>query len=103
VTYASRIAGMPCRVDAWDVWYRDLGYIDGGRHRTYACNFCNIGIAYQASRLHMHLGYEGGVNDVTYYIRMPLQVWQLFAVNEGRIIPSYLEDIPFVPPQEQDS
>jgi hypothetical protein len=49
------------------------------------------------------LGYEGGVNDVVYYIRVPLQVWRLFAANEGRIIPSYLEDIPSVPPQEQDS
>jgi hypothetical protein len=41
---------MPCRVDAWDVWYRDLGYIDGARHKTYAFNFCNKGIAYRASR-----------------------------------------------------
>jgi hypothetical protein len=97
------IAGMPYRVDAWKVWYRDLGYIDGGRHRTYACNFCNKGIVYRASRLHRHLGYEDGVNDVTYCIRVPLQVRRLFAVNEGRIIPSYPEDIPYVPPQEQDS
>jgi hypothetical protein len=94
---------MPCRVDAWDVWYRDLGYIDGGRHKTYACNFCNKGIAYQASRLHRYLGYECGVNDVTYCTKVPLQVWRLFAANEGRIIPSYLENIPSVPPQEQDS
>jgi hypothetical protein len=94
---------MPRRVDAWDVWYRDLGYIDGGRHKTYAFNFCNKGIAYRASRLHRHLGYEGGVNDVAYCIRVPLQVRRLFAVNEDRIIPSYPEDIPSVPPQEQDS
>jgi hypothetical protein len=40
VTCASKIAGMPCRVDAWDVWYHDLGYIDGSRYKTYACNFC---------------------------------------------------------------
>jgi hypothetical protein len=89
VACASRIAGMPCTVDAWDVWYRDLGYINGGKHRTYACKFCNKGIAYRASRLHRHLGYEGGVNDVAYCIRMPLQVQRLFAANEGRIIPSY--------------
>jgi hypothetical protein len=38
---------MPCRVDAWDVWYCDLGYIDGGRHRIYACKFCNKGIAFE--------------------------------------------------------
>jgi hypothetical protein len=91
---------MPCRVDAWDVWYRDLGYIDGTRHKTYACNFCNNGIAYRASRLHRHLGYEGGVNNVAYCTRVPLQVQWLFAANEGRIIPSYPEDIPSVPPQE---
>jgi hypothetical protein len=103
VTCASRIAGMPRRVDAWDVWYRDLGYIDGARHKTYACNFCNKGIAYRASRLYRHLGYEGGVNDVAYCTRVPLQIRWFFAANEGRIIPSYLEDIPFVPPQEQDS
>jgi hypothetical protein len=103
MTCASRIAGMPCRVDAWDVWYHDLGYMDGTRHKTYACNFCNKGIAYRASRLHRHLGYEGGMNDVTYCTRVPLQVRQLFAANEGRIIPSYPEDIPSVPPQEQDS
>jgi hypothetical protein len=53
--------------------------------------------------LHRHLGYEGGLNDVTYCIRMPLQVRRLFSANEGRIIPSYPKDIPFVPPQEQDS
>jgi hypothetical protein len=94
---------MPCRVDAWDVWYRNLGYIDGGRHKTYACNFCNKSIAYRASRLHRHLGYEGGVNNVAYCIRVPLQLRRLFVANEGRIIPSYLEDIPSVPPQEQDS
>jgi hypothetical protein len=53
--------------------------------------------------LHRHLGYEGGVNDVTYCTRVPLQVRRLFGANEGRIIPSYPEDIPSVPPQEQDS
>jgi hypothetical protein len=72
-------------------------------HKTYACNFCNKGIAYRASRLHRHLGYEGGVNDVAYYTRVPLQVRWLFAANKGRIIPSYPEDIPSVPLQEQDS
>jgi hypothetical protein len=97
------IAGMPHRVDAWDVWYRDLRYIDGARHKTYACNFCNKGIAYRASRLHRHLDYEGGVNDVAYCTRVPLQVWRLFAANEARVIPSYPEDIPSVLPQEQDS
>jgi hypothetical protein len=94
---------MPRRVDAWDVWCRDLGYIDGARHKTYACNFCNKGIAYRASRLHRHLGYEGGVNDVAYCTRVPLQVRWLFAANEDRIIPSYPEDIPSIPPQERDS
>jgi hypothetical protein len=94
---------MSRRVDAWDVWYRDLGYIDGARHKTYACNFCNKGIAYRASRLHRHLGYEGGVNDVAYCTRVPLQVRWLFVANEGRIIPSYPEDIPSVPPQDRDS
>jgi hypothetical protein len=103
VTCASRIVGMPRRIDAWDVWYRDLGYINGARHKTYACNFCNKGIAYRASRLHRHLGYEGGVNDVAYCTRVPLQVRRLFVAIEGRIIPSYLKDIPSVPPQEQDS
>jgi hypothetical protein len=72
VTFASKIVGMLHRVDAWDVWYRDLGYIDGARHKTYACNFCNKGIAYRASRLHRYLGYEGGVNDVAYCTRVPL-------------------------------
>jgi hypothetical protein len=91
---------MPCRVDTWDVWYRDLGYIDGARHKTYACNICNKGIAYRASRLHRHMGYEGGVTDVAYCTRVPLQVWRLFAANEGRIIPSYPKDIPSIPPQD---
>jgi hypothetical protein len=53
--------------------------------------------------LHRYLGYEGGVNDVACCIRVPLQVRRLFAANEGRIIPSYPEDIPSIPPQEQDS
>jgi hypothetical protein len=53
--------------------------------------------------LHSHLVYEGGINDVAYCIRVPLEVQRLFAANEGRIIPSYPEDIPSIPPQEQDS
>jgi hypothetical protein len=52
--------------------------------------------------LHRHLGYEGGVNNVAYCIRVPLQVRRLLVANKGRIIPSYPEDIPSVPPQEQD-
>ena len=103
MTCASWIARMLHRVDAWDVWYHDLGYIDGSKHKTYACNFCNKGIAYRAFRLHGHLGYKGGVNDIAYCTRMPLQVLWLFATNQGRIIPSYPENIPSINPQEQDS
>jgi hypothetical protein len=46
VACAYKIAAMPCRVDAWNVWYHDLGYIDGRKHMIYACKFYNKRIAY---------------------------------------------------------
>jgi hypothetical protein len=69
----------------------------------YAFKFCNKSIAYRASRLHRQLNYKGRVHDVTYRVQVHPQVRQLFATSNGKTIPSYLEDIPFVPPNEQDS
>ena len=81
---------MPCRNDAWDHWYDDLGVFAGKLQRQVKCKFCPLTIAYKADRMLAHLGYrhpQGGIRDVSICKMIHRSAKQLFE-NYGGTMPT---------------
>ena len=81
---------MPCRNDAWNHWYDDLGVFAGKLQRQVKCKFCPLTIAYRADRMLMHLGYRNpqrGIRDVSICKMILRPAKQLFE-NCGGIVPT---------------
>ena len=79
---------MPCRNDAWDHWYDDLGVSTRRLQRQVKCKFCPLTIAYMADRMFAHLGYrhpQGGIRDVSICRMVPRSAKQLFENCEGTV------------------
>ena len=81
---------MPCRNDARDHWYDDLGVSASKLQRQVKCKFCSFTIAYMVDRMLAHLGYrhpQGGVCDVSICKMVPCSAKQL-SENCGGTVPT---------------
>ena len=79
---------MPCRNDAWDHWYDDLGVFAGRLQQQVKCKFCPLAIAYRADRMLAQLGYrhpQGGVRDVSICKMVPRSAKKLFENCRGTV------------------